>query len=106
MNYFQRLSHTPARPRGFLQKVALALATAGVFVVALMFSVVLFAAALTVGAVVAGYLWWRMRKVRARMREQMQARQQQYGARPADGDVLEGVVIREVDTHDERHPHP
>jgi hypothetical protein len=52
-----------------------------------MFSVLLFAVVATVGVVAWGYLWWRTRELRRRMRAHP----------PGGGVVIEGEVIREVD---------
>jgi O-antigen/teichoic acid export membrane protein len=56
-------------------------------VAALMFSVLVFAIAATVGSAVVGYLWWKTRELRRRMREN-----------PPGGRIIEGEVIRD-DTH-------
>lgn len=68
-----------------MQKLLAVVVAGGVFVLALMFSVVLFAVVLTVGAVAWGYLWWKSRAIRKQMRDN-----------PPGGLVLEGEVIREV----------
>ena len=74
------------------------------FGVALMFSVVFFAVIVTVGAVAWGYLWWKTRALRKHMREQAsmgQGQRQGEGRSGAQGLIIEGEVIREVDI-DER----
>jgi Flp pilus assembly protein TadB len=70
--------------RGWLGK-ALALVT-GTIVVAAAFllSVVVVAVALAAALVGFGYLWWRTRALRRKLREQ-----------PAGGRVIEGEVIRD-----------
>ena len=68
--------------------------TAGVFAVALMFSVVFFAIILTLGLVAWAYLWWKSRDLRKQMREQQGRRE------AAEGLVIEGEVIREVESDD------
>ena len=87
-----------------LQKVLTTLVTIAVFGVALMFSVVFFAVIVTVGAVAWGYLWWKTRALRKHMREQAsmgQGQRQGEGRSGAQGLIIEGEVIREVDI-DER----
>ena len=84
------------------------LVMAGVFVLALTFSVALFAVLLTVGVVVWGYLWWKTRAVRKAMREQMDAAGGRGpgagGAARNQGLIIEGEVIREVRVEDEDAP--
>lgn len=67
------------------KKIVAALVTAVLFGVALMFSVVFFAAVLTLGLGAWGWLWWKTRAIRKQMRDN-----------PPGGLVLEGEVIREV----------
>ncbi|MEO8163981.1 MAG: hypothetical protein ABI619_01160 [Betaproteobacteria bacterium] len=52
--------------------------------VAFMLSIVIFAVLLTVALLGGGYVWWKTRALRKRMRE-----------RPPSGHVIEGEVIRE-----------
>lgn len=92
MNFFEQFSRSPTQPRTFLQKLVTTVAAVGVFAVALMFSVFLFAAVLTVGLAAWAYLWWKSRDLRKQMREQQARRQAEEGL------VIEGEVIREVDT--------
>ncbi len=78
-----------ARVLGFATAAAL-------LVVTLMFSALLFAAALTVGLLIWGRVWWKTRALRRQMRAQSQA----FAARPRTPDaapggrVIEGEVIR------------
>ena len=67
------------------------LVTIAVFGVALMFSVVLFAVVVTVGAVAWGYLWWKTRALRKQMREHPPT---------GRGMVSGGGVIREAEIED------
>jgi uncharacterized protein YneF (UPF0154 family) len=90
-NFFQQFSGTPDGPRSLLQRIVTVTVAVAVFALALMFSVVLFAVVLTLGVVAWGYLWWKSRHLRRQMREN-----------PPGGLVIEGEVIREVDTRDER----
>ena len=73
-----------------LQKLAALAATAGLLVVSLMFSIVFFAVALSVAAIVLGTLWWKTRALRARMQEHGNA-----PAEPGQGRVIEGELVRD-----------
>ncbi|MDI3515583.1 MAG: hypothetical protein ACLGH1_10850 [Gammaproteobacteria bacterium] len=109
---FQTLGGPAAKPPTLLQKIVGAVVMAGVFVLALTFSVALFAVLLTVGVVVWGYLWWKTRAVRKAMREQMDAQMAAAGGRGpgaggaarSPGLIIEGEVIREVRVEDEDAP--
>lgn len=87
----------PGKPPGLLTRVFAVVAAVAITIVGLMFSVVVFAIALGVGAVVAIWMWWKMRALRKQMEQdprfQEMRRQQQGGGR---SEVIEGVVIREV----------
>lgn len=64
---------------------------AGVMLVsAIAVSLVFFAVALTAFFLFGVYFWWRTRDIRKQMRFQMRSRFE-------EGDVIEGVVVREVD---------
>ena len=76
---------TASRP-SWVQKAGAIIVAIVFFAVVLMFSVVLFAVALTVGAAAWVYLWWKTRAIRKAMRDH-----------PPGGLVLDGEVIREVD---------
>jgi O-antigen/teichoic acid export membrane protein len=70
-------------------KVAAVTAGAIFLVSALVLSIVFVVGALAVLLVVGGYFWWKTREVRKQMRTQMRT--------PfAEGDVIEGVVVRDV----------
>lgn len=109
-NPFARLASARGEPPSLLKKILAVLVTGGLFIVAMMFSVVLFAIVLTVGAIAWGYLWWKTRAVRKRMAAQQQQQRsgagpQAYGgARPQSpgGLIIEGEVIREVRSEDGR----
>lgn len=90
---FDKLQRGDGVPPSLLQKIVAAVVTVAVFALALMFSVVLFAVVLTVGAAAWGYLWWKTRALRKAMRAQGEA----TGAH-GRGLVIEGEVIREVRT--------
>jgi hypothetical protein len=101
---FKQFGARDGTPPTVLQKVLTTLVTIAVFGVALMFSVVFFAVIVTVGAVAWGYLWWKTRALRKHMREQAsmgQGQRQGEGRSGAQGLIIEGEVIREVDI-DER----
>jgi hypothetical protein len=88
---FRMFEGSATRASGMLRKCATILVAAIVFGLALLFSVVLFAAVATLGGIALGRLWWRSRGLRRR----------EPGS-PAGGLVLEGEVIREIREHD-RH---
>ena len=95
----KNLPYTSAESPGLLRKIAAFIVTLALFGLALMFSVLFFAVALTAGAAALGYLWWKTRALRKQMR--MHPR----GAAPVErevfeGEVIEGEVIREDDSRD------
>ena len=96
---FKQFGARDGTPPTVLQKVLTTLVTIALFGVALMFSVVFFAVIVTVGAVAWGYLWWKTRALRKQMREQASTGQGQ-GRSAAQGLIIEGEVIREVDIDD------
>lgn len=82
-----------ASPRnGLIGRILASIAGAAVLVLSLLFSVVVFSVLLVVGLVVVGYLWWRTRELRRRMRE---VAEQQAAVRPTGGRVIDGEVIRD-----------
>ena len=82
-------------------KVAAVTAGAIVLISALVLSIVFVVGALAVLLVVGGYFWWKTREVRKQMREQMRTQMgPQMRTRLAQGDVIEGVVVRDVVTED------
>jgi hypothetical protein len=85
------LSHNTAAFPSLLRKVVTFVVTMALFGLVLMFSVLLFAVALTAGVMAWGYLWWRTRELRKQMRKH-----------PTGGVVIEGEVIREIDSFDEK----
>ena len=78
-------------------KVAAVTAGAIMLISALVLSIVFVVGAVAVLLVVGGYFWWKTRDVRKQMREQMRTQ-----VRPpfAQGDVIEGVVVRDVTAED------
>ncbi|MBL8460980.1 MAG: hypothetical protein JNL20_00495, partial [Thauera sp.] len=70
---FQTLGGPAAKPPTLLQKVVGAVVMAGVFMLALTFSVAFFAVLLTAGVAIWGWVWWKTRALRKAMRAQMDA---------------------------------
>ena len=78
-------------------KVAAVIAGAIMLISALVLSIVFVVGALAVLLVIGGYFWWKTREVRKQMREQMRTQMgPQMRTRFAQGDVIEGVVVRDV----------
>ncbi|HWQ38516.1 MAG TPA: hypothetical protein VNM24_07870 [Burkholderiales bacterium] len=72
-----------AAASGLLGRLATLAAGAVLLVAAVMFSVLVLAIAAAVALLISGYLWWKTRELRRRMREN-----------PPGGRVIEGEVIR------------
>lgn len=77
-----------SRAKDVLVKVAAVTAGAIMLISALVLSIVFVAGALAVLLIVGGYFLWKTREVRKQMRTQF-----------AQGQVIEGVVVREVVTN-------
>ncbi len=95
------------QPKGFFGKLVALLVGAGLLVLGLMFSVVIVAVAAVGGLAFWGWMWWKTRDLRRRMREQMDhPMQAPFGDVPASGGrVIEGEVIEvsaEVGTDNRR----
>jgi hypothetical protein len=89
----------PGKPPGLLRKlVALAVMVALIALV-LMFSAVLFAIILVVGAIAGVYLWWKTRELRQMMRvmRSVATPEARREAQASNDGVFEGEVIRVVD---------
>lgn len=84
-------SATP-KPSGPLQKIIAFIATAALVGLVLMFSVVMFAIILAVGAIAGVYLWWKTRELRKQMRD-FQPRSMPPGGGLFDGEVFVGEVF-------------
>jgi hypothetical protein len=93
--------NSPAGSPGPLRKLAALVVTVAMFGLALMFSAVLFAIIIVVGAIVWAYLWWKTRELRKQMRD-FPPREVRREENMGDGNVLEGEVIRVVDSQDVR----
>jgi hypothetical protein len=76
-----------------LRKLAAAAIGTVALVGAFMVSVVVLAVVATVGVIAGAWLWWRTRELRGQVAEQLRARQQRQDQ--ADGEVIEGEVIRD-----------
>jgi len=88
----------PGGAPGFLRKVAVAVAGAGLLVLGVAFSVVFFAVAVVVGATAWGYVAWKTRAVRREMRARMEeaSSDPMRGEAPRDaprGRVIEGEAV-------------
>ena len=88
----------PGGAPGFLRKVAVAVAGAGLLVLGVAFSVVFFAVAVVVGATAWGYVAWKTRAVRREMRVRMEeaSSDAMRGEAPRDtarGRVIEGEAV-------------
>ncbi|WP_374337012.1 hypothetical protein [Methyloversatilis sp.] len=95
---FRRLHgrHIHLQPTGFFGKLFAIIAAGGLLVLGLMFSVVIVAVAAVGGVLFWGWMWWRTRDLRRRMRDQMDnPMHTPFGDVPASGGrVIEGEVIR------------
>jgi hypothetical protein len=78
-----------AKMPGLLGRLLATAAGAIALIGILIFSVLAFIAIAATGLVIAGYLWWRTRELRKRMREH-----------PPGGHIIEGEVIGEPETRD------
>ncbi|HEY6644056.1 hypothetical protein [Povalibacter sp.] len=90
-----------SRAQGFVGKVLTVVAAGVMLAGAIAMSIVLFAIALVAILAFGGYVWWKLRK----LRRQTQGPFPQPGpfTQPGpfkQGDVIEGVVVREVKTPD------
>lgn len=102
----RNLPHNAANIANPLRNLAAVAATAAVFGLALMFSVVLVAVVLVAGTLGWGYLWWKTRE----LRKQMSVYPPRGAAMEREmaeddtikGEVIEGEVIRVVDIRDEK----
>lgn len=94
--FFQHFSpflNRSGKPATLGQKIIAVLLAAVAFALTLMFSIVVFAAVLTIGLLSWGYLWWKTRALRKQMRS---------GAPQGDGTVIDGEVIRIIEIEHER----
>jgi len=89
-----------------LRNLVAVVATAAVFGLALMFSVVVVSVILVAGTIAWGYLWWKTRDLRKQMRNYPPPGVVREGQMAENdvirGEVIEGEVIRVVDTQEEK----
>lgn len=78
---------------GLLRKLVAAIAGTLILVGAFMLSIVVLAIVALAGLAGGTYLWWRTRELRKRLREHARAR-------PADGRIIEGEVVRDIPPRD------
>jgi len=95
------LSNTTTKSPSLLRKAGAIVATTVLAGLALMFSAVLLAIMLVVGATGGAYLWWKTRELRKQMRS-FPPRGTSMEHEAFEGEVIEGEVIRVVETRDER----
>jgi len=96
------ISPPSGRPRGLFRKAVTLVVMIALAGLALMFTAVLLAVVLIVGALAGVYLWWKTRALRRQMREQMQnfpprreqAESEVFRGEVYAGEVIEGEVIR------------
>ena len=94
------INYDPAgrQAKGPVAQVLTAILGVIVLAGALMFSLVFFAVIAVAGLVLWGWFWWKTRALRRQIREQMQAQSVEMDSAPeAQGEVIEGEVIRVVD---------
>lgn len=87
------ISNSSSRPPGLLRKTGAIVATAALAGVALMFSAVLLALVLSIGAVAFTYLWWKTRELRKQMRN-FPPRGTTVETEVFEGEVIEGEAVR------------
>lgn len=96
--------HPASNSANPLRKIAGFVVTIVMIILVLMFSAVVFAVILVVGAVTWAYLWWKTRELRKQMRdfrERSAAMEGEVvGSEITRGEVIEGEVIRVAETRD------
>ncbi|HLP96956.1 MAG TPA: hypothetical protein VK149_00785 [Sideroxyarcus sp.] len=92
----------PGTPPGPLRKLAALIVTVALIALVLMFSVLLFAIVLVVGAIAMAYLWWKTRELRKLMRtmRSFSTPEMRRAAQASNDGVFEGEVVRVVDPKD------
>jgi ABC-type bacteriocin/lantibiotic exporter with double-glycine peptidase domain len=93
--------NTPAKTHSLLRKLVTLMVTAALLGLVLMFSAVLLVIITIVGALAWVYLWWKTREMRKQMRDFV-PREAEREYKESDVGVVEGEVIRVVDTQNER----
>jgi predicted lipid-binding transport protein (Tim44 family) len=95
------------KPKGPVAQILTVVVGAVMLGAALLFSFVFFAVLAVVVLIFGGYFWWKTRALRAQIRQQMQAMQEQAAAQQANpdfaaaeqsheatGEIIEGEAVR------------
>lgn len=89
--------NSPAKPPGLLRKLAALIVTVALVGLVLMFSAVLFATIMVIGTIAWAYMWWKTRELRKQM-SRFSPSEVEWEEKMRDGEVIEGEVIRVVDS--------
>ena len=109
------LAYTSSNSPSLLQKTVAVVVTVAVAGVALMFSAMLLAVVLVVGATAWAYLWWKTREARRQIKQMQQtmqgfqersttAEQDIFRGEVFEGEVIEGEAIRVDETRNGGRP--
>ena len=93
--------NTQAKTHSLLRKLVTLTVTVAMLGLVLMFSAVLLVIITIVGALAWIYLWWKTRELRKQMRDFV-PREEERENKESDVGVVEGEVIRVVDTQNEQ----
>jgi ABC-type bacteriocin/lantibiotic exporter with double-glycine peptidase domain len=93
--------NSPTKTYSLLRKLVTLTVTVAMLGLVLMFSAVLLVIITIVGALAWVYLWWKTRELRKQMRDFI-PREAERENKESDVGVVEGEVIRVVDTQNER----
>lgn len=93
---FRRFAPPGQQTPGLLGKLLAFALSAGLFVLAFMFSLAALAFVAVGGVLLGGWLWWKTRAVRKQMRE-ANAGTGATAGHYRDGNIIEGEVIRATD---------
>jgi flagellar biosynthesis component FlhA len=91
--------NAPSTTSGLMRKLVALIVTAAMLGLVLMFSAVLLVIIMIVGTIAGAYLWWKTRELRKQMRAFQAAQMTREKPVSAD-DVVEGEVIRVVESPD------
>jgi hypothetical protein len=91
---FRNFANAGQQKPGLLGKLLALTLSAGLFVLAFMFSLAALVIVAVGGMLVGGWLWWKTRAVRKQMRE---ASVNANAGHFREGDIIEGEVIRDTD---------
>lgn len=101
------ISSPPAKRRSLFQKIVALVAAVALAVVVLMFSAVLLAVILVVGAIGFAWLWWKTRAMRTQLREMQEfarnaqtevTRSEVFEGEVYEGEIIECEAVRVVET--------